>query len=410
MRNAVRESDLARALGAALDARLEAELEPEPLLAPLEPGRPEHADTTGFDELITRVGLHELVAAQLEIACDDLSGMARARARLGLGRLYAGPLSSPDRAAEAWIDALVSDPSNEEAKSSLRAHAASTRDQTPIIEALIRMGLSEDSATVSDRMACLRELIVLAEQRLSDPGLALWAVERVLAGTGSDDEDIRRTAVRLAQRARLQDESLATAQSALETAAGPERAELLRRAAVILRGRPDDVDSYVSVLRELVTLVPDERGWQYALERVLYREARLSDLEQALTSFVERSGTGMEIERGRIALSAVKRRRGDLPGALRELAPLLTDVGAHPGAWSHALVLSSRLGDDLTRALALRRIAGPLPAPLRAIVSSVAAEALSPSVKSRERATQPSRLAVPTRRSRDPRPPGLRFR
>src|SRR4030095_2067429 len=111
----------------------------------------------------------------------------------------------------------------------------------------------------SDRMACLRELIVLAEQRLSDPGLALWAVERVLAGTGGD-EDIRRTAARLAQRARLQDEGLAGAPPGLERANGPDRLELLRRAAVILRGRPDDVDGYVSVLGELVTLVPEERA------------------------------------------------------------------------------------------------------------------------------------------------------
>ena len=78
---------------------------------------------------------------------------------------------------EAFIDAAVAEPGNAEAKLLLRNHASSTRDHAPLVEALIRIG---EGAPSPERNACLRELGTLAEERLSDPGLANWAIERLL--------------------------------------------------------------------------------------------------------------------------------------------------------------------------------------------------------------------------------------
>src|SRR3954470_18543861 len=126
VRSAITDGDLPRALGAAFDARSDAALDLKSVLSAIErrDGAPLDAEL-GFDELLERTGLHELLAARLELACDVLVGHERARVGLSLGRLYAGPLGRPERAVEAFIDAAVADPRNAEAKLLLRNHASS---------------------------------------------------------------------------------------------------------------------------------------------------------------------------------------------------------------------------------------------------------------------------------------------
>jgi hypothetical protein len=98
MRDALRDGDLPRAMGAAFDSRLDAELDLKSVLSAIE-RRNEHVSETslGFDELLERVGMHELFAAPLELGCDLLAGRERARARLALARLYATSLARADR-------------------------------------------------------------------------------------------------------------------------------------------------------------------------------------------------------------------------------------------------------------------------------------------------------------------------
>jgi len=369
--------DVPRAIGAALDAGLDSVVDPGDGWRALAArrGRP-GAGTTPFGVLLDRAGLHELLAARVELESDALSGAGAARHRVELGRLYAGPLASPDRAVEAWMEALVADPSNEDAKALLRDHAASLRDQAPLVEALIRVGLVESADHALARAACLQELAVLAEQRLSDPALALWAVGRMPA-QARDDAEHREAAPRLAQRVRLQDQSLAEARAQANAASSDEeRGDALRRVAAILRGRPDSGDAHIAVLLQLVRLFPGERNWRLALERMLLRVGRLEELEALLGSDLERGVLGGDEERSRILLATLRRRRGDLDGALSELRPLLGGGGAHGHAWSMALLLAAQLGDSRTRADALLRIASPLPPTLRAVLCSVAAESL----------------------------------
>ncbi len=376
LRDALRDGDLPRAVGAAFDARLDAELDLKSVLAAIERrGEPTNDPTVGFDELLERVGMHEVFAARLELGCDLLAGRERARARLALGRLYGTSLGRADRAVECWLDALVVDPSSAVAKESLRAHAISTRDFSAFVEALIRIGDGKPQGHVEERRACLGELLAIAEERLNDAGLASWALTR-LAVTGSEDESQRDTALRLAPQVAREDEALEQARTKLTNAQGEERLEVLSRLAAVLSGRPGQATEYLAVLRELTQMVPEERGYQLAFERLLTRLGRSDELESHLAVLAERATSELERGRLRLALSSLRRRRGDLDGALRELSPLLDDAGAQPSVACMALLLAAQRGVEAVRARALLKVASGLSPSLRAVLGSLAAEAL----------------------------------
>jgi tetratricopeptide (TPR) repeat protein len=372
MQSAIGEGDWPRALGAAFDAGCDAEVDLKSVLVAIE--RKDVAPAVnelGFDELLERAGLHELFAARLELTCDGLAGRERAAVGLALGRLYAGPLGRPDRAVEAWIEALVFEPGNAEAKSLLRNHASTSRDHAPLLEALIRIG---ETGATPERNASLRELATLAEERLSDPALASWALTRLLE---TEADDVARQALEhLQPRVNAQSEALRTAEAELLGTTGADRAPLLASVASLLQGHPNLADRSRAVLAELCQLVPADRGLQCALERILVRKGRLTEWEAELERLSERATS--EPERGRLGLlrSHVRRRRGDVQGALTELTSLIEAPGSHAAAWSLALLLARAGGAKALHARALLRLAAQLAPPFRAILSSVAAEEL----------------------------------
>jgi len=372
MRAAVAEGDLPRALGAAFDARCDSELDLKSALSAIE--RKDVAtppNDVGFDELLERTGLHELYAARLDLSRDLLSGRERANVALALGRLYAGPLGRSERALEAWIDALVADPSNAEAKTLLRNHASSARDHSPWLEAMIRIG---GGGAGAERIACLRELAAFAEERLADPALADWALTRLLEI--EDGDSARLAKARLESRVSAQREVLHTAEAELSRATGTDRVELLARVATLLQGRPDLADRSVTVLSELCRLVPADRGFQSALERILVRTSRLADLEAELSRLSERADSAAEQARLDFLRANWRRRRGDVAGALRDLSPFVDRAGSHPAAWSLTLLLAAGQEAPALHARAMLRVAAQLAPSFRAILSSVAAEEL----------------------------------
>ncbi|HET7545739.1 MAG TPA: hypothetical protein VFK05_37985, partial [Polyangiaceae bacterium] len=371
MRAAIADGDWPRALGAAFDAGCDAELDSQSVLRAIE--RKEGAalaGESGFDELLERTGLHELFAARLELTCEALAGRERSSVALALGRLYAGPLSRPERAAEAWLDALVADPGNAEAKSLLRNYASTSRDHAPLLEALIRIGETDPGP---HRNGCLRELAALAEERLADPGLAHWALTRLLES--ENDESARAAQERLAPRLAAQSEALRAAEAELSRATGSDRVELLAQVASLLQGRPELADRSAAVLGELCLLAPADRGFQSPLSRVLVRKGRLADLEAELERLHEHAATN---ERARVALlrANLRRRCADVDGALSLLSPLVDQPGAYPAAFSLTLLLAAGRAETALHARALLRVAAQLAPPFRAILSSVAAEEL----------------------------------
>jgi cellulose synthase operon protein C len=372
LRQALQEDDLAAALGAAFDARLDADIDLRSALSAIDPIEGvDDGSPLGFDSLLERAGIHELLAARVELACDYLAGRERARARVALGKLYDSALARPERAVDAWIDAVVSDPGNPDAKDCLRRYMVATRDCWPLVEALVRVGGARVPSSSPEREECLRELMMLAEEKLADPSLALWAAKH-LEPSAAESGEVREAVSRLAPMVSEQDAELARARAALEQAAEDERVPLLTRIATFLAGRPDEAETYLGTLRELVRLFPDDRAHALALERVLTREGRFDELEAILA----RSSESAPGSRARLSLSAIKRRRGDLDGALRELSPSLDEQAGQGAAWSMALLLAAQRGEQLIHARALLRIASSLVPSVRAVLSALAAEAL----------------------------------
>lgn len=374
MRDAWSDGDLPRALGAALDAHLDAEIELTSVLAALTP-HDEHApsETYGFDELLDRLGLHELLAARLELSADLLSGRERARARIALGRLFSGPLARPDRAIEVFIEALVEDATNQEARQALLRHAAATRDYAPLVEALTRVG--EGGSVGGTREACLRELYQLAEERLQDPGLMAWA-GRTLSSLGAEDETLQASLALLSPRLAASDRALVELEAELSVSRGSDRIEPLSRVASVLLSRPERAEELIPVLIELVELAPDELDFQLALERTLQRQGRLEELSGFYEKVLARAPSAAERARLSLALANLRRRRGDLEGALAALTPIVDENGSYPAALSMCALLAAQRGDDALRARALLRMATVLAAPLRAVLCALAGESL----------------------------------
>jgi hypothetical protein len=372
IRAAVADGDLPRALGAAFDAELDAELEPRHTLAALSESRTT-AFALGFDDLLARLGLHDFLAARLEIASDRLNGRERAQARVALGHLYSGPVERPDRAIEAYLDAFVCDPHNEEAHAALLRHGANTRDYQPLVEALIRV--AESGAPEAERARCLRELSELADQRLQDANLMLWA-EKGLAAVDPQRALLSDTIERLEPRVQLSDEALRHLEQELSGLDGAERIEPLSRVASLLLSRPGRSDSLLPVLLELAELSPDERSFQTAVERVLTRRSAFTALEAFYAQLIPRAATASDRARLSLLLANVRRRLGDNEGALRALTPVVDEAGSYPAALSMLVLLAAEQRNHPLRARALLRLATVLGAPLRAVLCAVASEGL----------------------------------
>lgn len=374
MHDAIAEGDWVRALGAGFDAGLDGALDPEAAAWVLEPNVPP-GKTPGFDVVLYRLGLLELVAARLELSADVVPDEERARIKLGLGRLYAGLLANPERAYEAFADALLFDPASEAALAALEAHAETTRDPLPLLEALIRV-LELSGSSASDGLRrCAATLWRWAEHRTADPQLALWAIEQLHA-RGSDDPELGPAAQRLRPRAELQHEALLRARAALTASSGSFRVEPLRRLSSLLRGRPQDYDEQLAVVRELANRCPEERSWELQLERLLVRRGEWDELDQLLARREQSALTAHERSRARLALAVLRWRRGDGGSALELLATALDEsesVGAAVPAW--LLCFAAGLGEQQARGLALVRLSAPLPASLRAMLLGIASEA-----------------------------------
>ncbi len=188
LQGATNEGDWARAVGCVLDAGLDGAIDGEAARA--------------IDEVLEQAGLYELVAARIELQGGAAGRGVEAEAYVALARLHAGPLASPDRAVEAWIEAAASDSGSTAARSALRDHAATLHDMAPLVEALIRIGEGSDARATEDaagRIDALSELARLAEEKIGDPGLARWALE-TLRDVGGDPKHAEAGLQRIADR------------------------------------------------------------------------------------------------------------------------------------------------------------------------------------------------------------------
>lgn len=356
-------ADKLRALGAALDARFEASLGAALHLDSDEgPALPE----TRFAPLLEQLGLSELSAAWFQVAADLEQGSERANGYAALGRLCAGPLRNPERAVDAWIDALAANVDCEEAFHRLRKHADEDHDYWPLADGLIRAAGAEGQSETA-RQRALETVVELAEYRLSDAGLALWAHHEMPVQA----PDFASNRERLEQKSREQTEKLAQLQAELALGGDP-RPQVLRRLAALLRGRPAEASRYADVLRQLSILLPGERRWQQRLLRVLSRPGFEQQLLSYLTERLNDVVTLSEKETLSSWLCTHYVRQQEPEAALRLLLPHVSV--ATPRLSALSLVLAGVVGDVAARAQALVALAYAQGPALRALMLSVAAE------------------------------------
>jgi hypothetical protein len=152
--------DVPRALGAALDEHLDEAFEGEAASA--------------MNDLLLRAGLHDLLVARLEVAAERAPRAQRAQLYEAIARFYAGALAQPARAAASYVEVVAADPGSEEGFAALRAYAASSGDETMLVEALVRVSKARGDDSDAVRLPSARALELLAEER-SHADLAAFA-------------------------------------------------------------------------------------------------------------------------------------------------------------------------------------------------------------------------------------------
>jgi hypothetical protein len=342
-------------------------------LAAIVQGQLEIATTESFardvDEALSGAGLHDAVAARWEWGTSVSQVPQRARMFLDLAGLYLGRLASPDRAVDAWIEAVAADPACGEARAALRTHARSMHDQTALAEALIRaVRANPEGPTAVD---CLREIADLAEERLSEPSLAHWALSELIKRT-PDDPKLEGARSLLNPRVKLQDGALASARKAVAEGDTEARIDGWRRMASILRGRPDDVDLYLDVLTHLVRAGRGERRWWLDFERAAVRCGRGDLLEQVAREQLAEPIPRTDVLHFRLTLITHAWRRGDPAAALQDALALARELPDTRAAHAHAWIAATATGQSDQRAWSLEQLAPNLSATVRAALLSLA--------------------------------------
>jgi tetratricopeptide (TPR) repeat protein len=366
--DALAKDDLPRALGAALDERLDAELEG--------PG----ADA--LDGLLLRAGMHEALAVRLELRAELARSPERARMLEELGRLYAGPLASPERAVDAFLRAVAAEPTRTESLVALRAHAASKRDPGPLMEGLVRAvgtpplpGEKWSDRQRAARVVCARALAQLADEQLSDPALAAWAMER-LAWLDPDDPQPRTALARSAGRLAAHQEKVDAAQRDLIASTPDGRVAALRTLAALLRGMPEQADARARALGELVAKVPPDRALVGDAYRLAWRRGQVGEVVALAQRQLEGSTETATRVEARRQLAAAARAMGEVDRANEAARPLLEEAPGHRGAAALVWVHAALAGDARTRALAIERVAASSAPAMRATLLGLAAAAL----------------------------------
>jgi hypothetical protein len=366
-REAISNDDLPRALSAALDEELDREID--------------GVGGDAFDELLARAGLLEPLAARLELRAERAKASERAHVLEELGRLFAGPLSMPDRAVDVLATAMAVDPSRTEALVALRAHSAQRRDPGPLVDALTRALATEGTEPeraergVGARIACARTLIHVAEEELADPALAAWAAERLLR-LDPEDAQARASLAKADGRRAAARERLDAIRALVADTRGNDRIAALRALAAALRGAPLEGATRARVLAELASHTPDDRPLLVEAYRTAWGRGDRATVHAMAERQLATATEAWQRLQARRNLAAEARSRGAWSEANNATRALLDEAPddrmAASVAWTHAAVA----GDRRTRARAMAAIAASSPSRVRAAIHGAAASAL----------------------------------
>lgn len=318
-----------------------------------------------IDEVLSRVGLPELLAVRLTLRARDRGRGARAAHHEAAAKLFLSDLSSEREGMRALVEAAVADPLQASALDALRAYERRDEDHEPLVEALVRIVgvVRPPDASTQLRASLALELSQLAESRLGDPALADWALERARALDSGLSEQVAHSRVRLETDLAERDEEIQRAESALQGKSSSLRdARLLAlRKLVSLYGRAPAFESRTFETLASICRADPADGLVLHSLALLYR--RNEEQNPSWTELYESVLTG-RIEGGVSARDELFI-RSELVGlalasdartaAIGAVLPLLEAVEANPreneahALGAAALMLAAKSGDGASK-------------------------------------------------------------
>jgi len=196
----------------------------------------------------------------------------------------------PDLAAAALEKVLALDAGNRPAFQQLRALQSAAGNWRAYADLCL---LFAPHAEAEERLALLKEVAVLREQRLGEKHMASLAWNRVL-GEAPGDEQALAQCWRLAVEAKDQDTLAVVLEDAADKARGMVRAKLLLRLGALLDAPPlDDPEGAENAIRRALEADPSNPEALDALSGLFKRRGRITDLVIALEQKLE-SAAGLD--------------------------------------------------------------------------------------------------------------------
>jgi len=244
----------------------------------------------------------------------------------------------PDLAAAALDKVLALDAGNRQAFQQQRALHAAASNWRAYADLCL---LFAPHADPEERLALLKEVAVLREQRLGEKHMASLAWNRVL-GEAPGDEQALAECWRLAQEGKDQDTLAVVLEDAADKARGMVRARLLLKLGELLDAPPlDDAEGAENAIRRALEADPANPEALDALAGLFKRRGRIQELVITLEQKLEATGgldekKGLllevahlydealhDVDEGVAALKRILELDGGDPAALEALAAIL---------------------------------------------------------------------------------------
>ena len=200
----------------------------------------------------------------------------------------------PDAAAAALEKVLALDAGNRPAFQQLRALHAAAGNWRAYADLCL---LFAPHAEPEERLALLKEVAVLREQRLGEKHMASLAWNRVL-GEAPGDEQALAECWRLAQEGKDQDTLAVVIEDAADKARGMVRARLLLKLGQLLDAPPlDDAEGAENAIRRALEADPANPEVLDALADLFKRRGRIQELVITIEQKLE-SAAGLDEKKG----------------------------------------------------------------------------------------------------------------
>jgi tetratricopeptide (TPR) repeat protein len=372
--HALQAGDVIAAFAALLDGRADVNFEEQPIVRGVEQLlSPRPGLSQGFDMVLSELGCADWLSVRLELGpllerWSDESG-----AQIVLARLEAGYFAHLDQAREAYVRAIVAQPAQPEARARLTSLAFEPDTSDALFRALVQSARTAQGGLVARQLAS--ELFDRCVRNEGSAGLALWSLERLSHSMFKGDDRAQKLE-HWGLRAQSERNETVRLTEALSTASGEERLTLLKNLEQRLAFEPTETLEQLSVVRQLVELLPGDSVLVSRFVELIDVAAGLvispsrdERLAQALATATRLLG-----ERGRIAHARLLVRHGQIEQALTVLRPLIREPNSSVRGLLWVWTLARRIGDVATAACSIDKLAQAFRPAIRAVLEALAAQ------------------------------------